>query len=434
MKLTKYLPMVALAALAATSCSEEPQLPPVKGPQATYESNTSILELKQQFWQTESNYVSTVGLNEQGDSIIIHGTVISSDETGNIFKSIMINDGTSAITVAINAYDLYQSYQYGQEVFINVTGLHIGRYNNLMQLGGEGTYNGEPSMTFMAEASMTAHAQQNGLGSAANAEKYLVETDIPTLMEAKKSAEGLQNWQSQLIRIDGLSFEDAGSQFAPTATTNRYLRDEAGNRINLRCSSYADFAKDVIPSGTGSVTAILSYFGPDWQMLLINLDGLQGFEPVVLPEEVAYTPATEVVSGGQYAIWLDGRVATEMPGSAYSYLNTIAGVQPDENGNIKTYDTYAYTFVETPQGWTIQDSHGTYLYMEGTYTSFQLSKQLQADNPNFYWTITPNAEGRFEIVNAGNDCMIQYYADKNNYGAYTDRDRGPLPYLYQLAK
>lgn len=462
MKLKKYLPFVALAALLA-SCAEEPELPPVNGPQATYESNMDILTLKQTYWSTDKNYVNEIGLNADGDSIIIHGTVISSDETGNIYKSLMINDGTAALTVAVSAYDLFETYQYGQEIFINVSGLHIGGYNGLMQLGGEGTYNNSPSMTFMDEDVMTAHAQQNGWASKANAEQYIIDVNIETLNTAKASVEGLQNWQSQLVRISDVTFENAGAQFAPTSTTDRYIKDADGNSINVRCSSYSDFHLDTIPSGTGSVTAILSYYGSNWQLLLIDLEGLQGFDEVggddssddngddnsgdetgddnnATPAEPAegeakFVRATEIVSGEQYVLWAENTVSNPMDsGKSYSYMYVTDGVTPDADNSFVTDVANAYTFTEYADGWTIQDSNGVYLYQSGTYTSFQLSSNFDSSNSYYYWTITATADGNFEIVNNGNNQLVQYSASYTSYGCYSDKTKGSLPYLYQLVK
>lgn len=271
MKLKKYLTLAA-AAMLLVGCKEDPVLPPID----RFSPNTTIMELKSMFWQNEANYVTTVGQNEDGEDIVIQGRVISSDASGNIYKSMMISDGTAAITIAANAYDMSDVFAMGQWVYVKVTGTQIGGYNNLMQIGGEGTYNGSPSMTFMEEDVYNSHIQ--GIGVVDLAAVDTIATDLVELNNAKTQGDSaLMVWQSQLIRLDGLTFEDAGQEFAPSGNTNRYLRDSSGNRINLRCSSYSDFAKDTIPSGTGSVTAILSYYGNDWQMLLIDLEGLVGF-------------------------------------------------------------------------------------------------------------------------------------------------------------
>ena len=262
------------SAVAFTGCDEELALPPMIEPQATIEANTTIADIKAAVWKSDRNYVTEIG-QSAGADIIRAGRVVSSDKTGNVYKSVILQDETGALTVAINAYDLYETYQQGQEIVVNLTGLKIGGYNGLMQLGGEGEYNGSPSMTFMEAELFAAHAQQNGL-----ARPELIDTlvtTIPELNTAKGTDAGLQKWQSQLIRLDDVTFEDAGKVFAGSSTTNRYIKDAQGNRINVRNSSYASFTNYILPSGSGSVVGILSYYGTDWQILLNDVDGLIGY-------------------------------------------------------------------------------------------------------------------------------------------------------------
>jgi hypothetical protein len=321
-----YIASALLALTAFTSCDGDQVLPPMVVPTATIEANTTIAELKDMYWSTDANYVNTIGTREaDGEHIIIKGRVCSSDESGNIYKSLMIEDGTAALTVAINAYDLYESYHFGQEVIIDVTDMQIGGYNGLMQLGGEGTYNSKPSMTFMSEDVMTAHAQVNGLGRPQDVDT--VTTTIPTLATAKTTPEGLRNWQSRLIRIDNVQFEDAGKPFAGESTTNRYVVDADGNRINVRNSSYADFKNDILPAGYGSIVGILSYYGSDWQILLIDASGCVDFNSVDVP--VFSVASGNVEEGTKVAI----SCATE---GAAIYYTTDGSTPSATNGTLYT--------------------------------------------------------------------------------------------------
>ena len=274
--------MMSVAGLGLTSCDGELERPPMLEPEATIKPNTTIAALKADVWQTDRNYVTEVG-QRNGRDVIIAGRVVSSDKAGNVFKNIVLQDETGALVVAVNAYDLYETYQQGQQVVVNMTGLKIGGYNGLLQVGAEGTYNNAPSMTFMTKELFAEHAQQNGLARLERIDTIL--TAIPELMSAKNSVEGLQKWQSQFIRLDGVSFEDAGQDFAGSGNANRYVKDAAGNRINVRNSSYADFAKAILPSGSGSIAGILSYFGTDWQINLNDLDGCIGFGDIETPDK-----------------------------------------------------------------------------------------------------------------------------------------------------
>lgn len=340
-----------MGAAALTSCGDDFVRPPMVVPVATIEANTSILDLKTAYWATDRNYVKTIGLNDAGEHTVIKGRVVSSDETGNIYKSVIIYDGSAALNIAINAYDLFETYQYGQEVVIDVTDLKIGGYNGLMQLGGEGTYNNAPSMTFMESDLFASHAQANGLANPA-----LVDTipaTIPDVTAAKQSTEGLILWQSRLVRFDNVCWDAPGKPYAEGGnSTNRYIIDENGNRLLVRNSGYASFKNELLPAGYGSVTGILSYYGTDWQLMLIDADGCRGFEesddpdnpdnpdqptdngdgskdkPYGVQQIIAMAPSstTAAVESG---IWVKGYIVGFMPtgGDATTLAGTVFGVE-----------------------------------------------------------------------------------------------------------
>ncbi|MDE7442650.1 MAG: hypothetical protein K2M65_00635 [Muribaculaceae bacterium] len=62
-----------------------------------------------------------------GDHVIIKGRVVSSDYTGNIYKTLILQDESAVIIIGIDATSLYAKYPMGQEVVIDVTGLYIGK-------------------------------------------------------------------------------------------------------------------------------------------------------------------------------------------------------------------------------------------------------------------------------------------------------------------
>ena len=337
-----------MGAAALTSCGDDFVSPPMVVPSATIEANTSILDLKTAYWTADRNYVKTIGLNDAGEHTIIRGRVISSDQTGNIYKSVIIYDGSAALNLSINAYDLYQTYQFGQEVVIDVTELNIGGYNGLMQLGGAGTDHPAPSRTFLDSEVFAAHAQVDGLSN-----PQLVDTipaTIPDVLAAKQSTEGLILWQSRLVRFDNVRWDAPGKPYAEgTSSTNRYIIDESGNQLLVRNSAYASFKNELLPQGYGSVTGILSYYGTDWQLMLIDSNGCQDFEesdepdqpvqpgengdgtkakPYGVDQVIAMAPGstTAAVESG---VWVKGYIVGFMPtgGDATLLSGTVFGIE-----------------------------------------------------------------------------------------------------------
>ncbi|MDE6108702.1 MAG: hypothetical protein K2F72_00240, partial [Muribaculaceae bacterium] len=307
-----YIAAAALGSVALGACDNDMALPPIAEPASEWVGmeNTDVKEIKEKYWQDANNYNTSVGLtndgtdadgNPTGSEIIIKGRVISSDATGNIYNNIVIlgEDG-QALTIAArtaSSKKLNDQYPYGCEVYLNLSGLSVGRYAGLFQVGAaSGT-----EITFLENAVLSEHMQANSIGYPSKVDTMLV--DIPTVMEAKKTTEGLQEYMSQLIRVDGVTFENPGQPFAASQNENRYVKDAAGNRLNIRCSSRSTWHNDLIPGGAGSVVGILSYYNNDWQVLMIDEQGCIDFDPSAMPEPAPVVePAGEGTAASPYNV------------------------------------------------------------------------------------------------------------------------------------
>lgn len=285
MKLYKLLPALTLllASAAMVSCDDDFDYPPVVVPEATMEANTTIAELKQMYWNAGSGekWSVEIGKRTDGQDIIIAGTIISSDETGNIFKFLMVRDDDGeAVTFAINKGslddELYVGHKYGQRIVINVTGMSIGMATNQLEIGIPSEQYG---ISYIERSVFDEQSQVDGLPG----EVVPVTTDLATVNEAIRTAEGRQKWQSQLIRLDNVQFVDGGTAtFGDNGNYgNRYVTDEQGRRINVRCSGKSSFAYSMLPTGRGALVGILQQYREDWQILLNDINtqtSLIGFD------------------------------------------------------------------------------------------------------------------------------------------------------------
>jgi hypothetical protein len=285
--LSKYiLGLVALAGMSVgfTACQDDfdDHQPAFEAPVATIKANTSIYELKTQYWDDATNYIDTIGVvgekilanenRQDGDHIIISGRVISSDQAGNIFKSLVIQDETAALAISIGEYDLYLSYRLGQEIVIDVTNMYIGKYNGLQQLGQPEWYSAGSAWeaTFMTRSSFEAHAQLNGMPDAAKIDTVLVNS----FSDLGSSPADLCKYQSQLIRVNNVHFENGGTGTTfstyKSSGVNSALLDANGTSLNVRTSGYSNFWNKELPAGSGDVVAIASYYGSSGYQLLLN--------------------------------------------------------------------------------------------------------------------------------------------------------------------
>ncbi len=92
------------------------------------EVNTTIAQLKALYTKPGQPVVIT-------DDLVIGGQVISSDESGNIYRSFYIQDETGAIEIKIGKSSLYNDYKLGQWVYVKCKGLALGQYGGMLQIG-----------------------------------------------------------------------------------------------------------------------------------------------------------------------------------------------------------------------------------------------------------------------------------------------------------
>ncbi len=283
-----YIAALAAGALAMNSCSDNWENPPMSVPTFPegLEANMTIADFKTQYWQDAESYGTEVGRTAEGDSIILIGTVVSSTEAGNIYKALVVEDETGAITIGLDDSDVSAAYPMGAAVSVNVTGMTVGRYSGLMQLG-------TTSGSGVDRISLAAFQPRTHVDILEGKLDTTLVT-IPDLLEASRTTEGKIKWQSRLIRINDVKFVEAGQEFAPGSTTSRYITDAEGNRMIVYNSSYSDFAYEKLPYGTGDVVGILSCYRTSWQLLLIDINSCIDFDGEGAPE-----PGTEVTPAGE---------------------------------------------------------------------------------------------------------------------------------------
>jgi hypothetical protein len=148
------------------------------------------------------------------------------------------------------------------------------------------------------------------------------------------------------------------------------------------------------------------------------------------PSDDAYTKVT-TISEGVYAIAAlkEGTtyVLAQALTSGYGYLKTSdATLNGDAISPVGTNN--AFTIKATTGGYTIQDADGQYLYMSGTYNSFNRSADKPSDGA--VWTISITSDGAATIKNTTTGKTVQYSSNYTSYGAYTDVTN-TLPVLFK---
>lgn len=425
--------MIPAAALVS-SCSEELDQPPLDIPQTDWKANTTILDLKTTYWQDDRNYALQITPAVSGERIIIGGRVIASDSTGNIYKTVILQDSTAAVTIAVDTTKLYLRYKQGEQMYMDVTNLFVGKYNGLMQIGDRQAYGTGYETSQLSGKVFYDRTRLNGLPDQA-----YVDTLHTTIAEIKswRTPAQIIPHVSQLIQLDDVSFVGGGSlTYSDFGTSsNRELADAYGNTLVVRNSAYATFAQDVMPAGYGTVVCILSYYGTDWQLLLRSAVDVYGFSGSAgdVPESIkAVCRKSSTISSGDQAVLVgpgNGVVVPVAASSNYGYLTTQDPLAVDGD-LITARKSSLFTFDNTEQGWTIRDSYGRYLSLEGSYASFQMYSD--APREGSYWDITVAQDGALTVSSRFRSGAVIRWAD--NYSNFAVTGSGVLPILYTLTK
>ncbi len=188
---------------------------------------------------------------------VIKGQIISSDETGNFFKSITIADETGGIAVLVDATNTYNDYPLGSIFYLKLNGLYISDFNALPQLG---------------YTQSNANVSRIPESLLSNYFVPTIETQAltPKLVALTELNEGMLNTYVQLDDIQFTtgslndSYADANNQVA----VNHQLEDCNGNKIIIRTSGYSEFAGQTVPSDNGSITGVLQIYQEDYQIYL----------------------------------------------------------------------------------------------------------------------------------------------------------------------
>ncbi|MCC8035406.1 MAG: DUF5689 domain-containing protein [Rikenellaceae bacterium] len=256
---TKAL-FTALAALVGfTACEKTPDGPPLNPPSYEgQEANMTIAELKSKY-----SHLSTWGdIEEIEYEYILKAVVIANDEGGNIYKQMYLRDDTGAINIGVEEGSASSYYRVGQTVYVNLHGLFMVNYGNQLQIGyGDTNANRIPWLVFQEKV------QRDGSPDAANAQPI-------ELTLGQISSQYINN----LVRFNTVYFLQGGEATfaAGDDAGNRTISDGSSTAV-VRTTSYADFASETLPEGSGDLVVILGYYNNDYQLLVRTMDDVINF-------------------------------------------------------------------------------------------------------------------------------------------------------------
>jgi hypothetical protein len=262
--------------LTIASCTRDYDAPPIPEPSYDGEANITIAQLKEKYSGTTSSAPTLIDVD-----YVVKGYVTANDKSGNIYKQLYIRDETGAINIGIDQNSIYTTLSVGQEIFINLHGFSIVNYGGELQIGYDGS-----NANRIAWEIFTAQTFLNKWPKEENA--------TPTSVSIGNLTTSMVN---MLIRLDNVYFVNGGkNKFTVNdATTNEPIKDGNGNTLDVRTSSYANFAADELPSGSGTIIGILGRYNSSWQLLIRSTDDLINFGGEIPGPTDPESPSAEVV-------------------------------------------------------------------------------------------------------------------------------------------
>lgn len=201
------------------------------------------------------------------DDIVVKGWVVSSDRCGNFYKSICIEDSTAGIEIRIDCERLFERYYVGDSLVVVCSGLTVGGYGRLVQLGGA------PSEGFETSCLTTAQADAH----------IAVSGHLPSAPQPQTALIG--NLSTDLlccyVRFERVGFAQqcAGMTWAERdSAAVRQLCNFGGDTLDVYTSQYATFALKTLPVGELSVAGILSFFNNRYQLRVVDPYDVSVFE------------------------------------------------------------------------------------------------------------------------------------------------------------
>lgn len=196
----------------------------------------------------------------------VYATVTMDESNGNLNKIIYVQDTTAGISLTLPNNDSH--LKQGDDIRINLNGLTLFDNNGMFTL-----------KTVNATSNIILISQGHEITP-----KVVTISDIQT-----------GKYNAQLVQLVDVEFQDTTVKWADPvglSTQNRDLQDCSSNTIVTRTSGYATFANEKVPSGNGSLVAIVGVYKGTYQLYVrglkeVDMNGERCEERIILQETFA---------------------------------------------------------------------------------------------------------------------------------------------------
>jgi hypothetical protein len=242
----------------------------IKDPNIPTGNITTFKAIMTRYEQAVASGNATVRIRDEQD-LYIEGYVISSDQAGNFFEELIIQNKIDASTsdtdprlglkIEINVSSLYNTYEVGRKVYVKMNGLTIGLSNGVVTIG-----KGDANNVQQIQASEYRDIIIRG-------------KEVATITPKETSLFDLTSQdRNTLIQLNDMQMNhyELGRTFAGENFDEfdgfRFMEScQSGASLLLQTSTFADFKSLIIPNGKGNVQGVFARdFGDDFNVFIIN--------------------------------------------------------------------------------------------------------------------------------------------------------------------
>ncbi len=209
----------------------------------------------------------------EGTNAYLEGYVISSDESGNWFEEIIIQDEPSnpnrGIRILIDESPLFTTYEIGRKIFIKLDGLTAGFGNGVLSLGFlEGNFLEKIPAPLQFELIQRSSE---------------IEEIIPLEVSISDFDDTLENL---FITLSDVQFSREEVIDASLTFAGEPLDEFDGERTIFSCetqqtailstSTFADFKSQALPTGRGTISGVLTrnFFGDTFNIVVNDISDI----------------------------------------------------------------------------------------------------------------------------------------------------------------
>jgi hypothetical protein len=195
------------------------------------------------------------------DNIYVVGYVTSSDQSGNFFKEFYMQDTpsnpTGALKIILEQVDSYNQFNKGRQVYISLKGTFIGEERT-----GNGVYTIGGGTEFDQYGGIVTRLNINQIGINL-LRSDVTEEIVPLNVSFSEISDQIVGC---FVQVDGVEFADNLNglrYFDPIQVydTQRTMQTCVGfgySTLPLETSSFATFKAELLPTGNGSIKAVVN--------------------------------------------------------------------------------------------------------------------------------------------------------------------------------